>query len=231
MNKYSPLLLVSFLAIQCSTKQLTLSNPDAKLVEMSKSPCFGYCPTYDLIIYQNGIMKLNAKQNMKKNGMFIKQLSKNELKKLKKELAALKFETFNDEYKEAIADAPSTRITYYRENLKKSIFTNFNYPDPLQRFSIKLDTLATDGIWEPYIDNRITQEYLIQLKESNTLHDFLVRYKEQELMPIRKLDPANGQYWLVSAKIVPDQKDKFLSLLKKDTALQSAQLNKKVELR
>ena len=83
----------------------------------------------------------------------------------------------------------------------------------------------------PYIDNRTTQEYLIQLKEAKTLHDFLIRYKEQELMPIRKLDPANGQYWLVSAKIIPDQKDKFLSLLKKDTALQSAQLNKSVEMR
>ena len=90
MNKYIILLLLSFLAFQCSTKQLSLSNPDDKLVEMSKSPCFGYCPTYELIIFQNGIMKLNAKQNMKKNGMFTKQLSKNELKKLKKELADLK---------------------------------------------------------------------------------------------------------------------------------------------
>ena len=231
MKNYTIMVLGCLLISQCSTKQLSLANPTDKLVEMSKSPCFGYCPTYELIIFQNGSMKLHAKQNMKKNGVFTKQLSKSELNSLKKELEGLHLETYKDEYKEAIADASSTRLTYYNNEVKKSIFTNFNFPEPLQKFVTALDTLATDGIWLPYIDLRISQEYIVQLKESSTLHNFLVRYKEQELIPIRKLDPVSGQYWLVSAKILPEQKDKFLNLLKKDIDLLSAQGNKEVEMR
>lgn len=231
MKNYTLFVLLSLSVSQCNTKHLSLANSTDKLVEMSKSPCFGYCPTYDLTIFQNGTMKLNAKQNMKKSGVFIMQLSKNELKKLKKELLDLKLDSYLDEYKEAIADAPSTRITYYGDNVKKSIFTNFNYPEPLQQFAVKLDTLATNNSWEVYTDHRISQEYIVHLKESKTLHDFLVRFKEQELIPVKRLDPVTGQYWLVSARILPDQKDKFLSLLKKDMDVQSAQLNKAVEMR
>ena len=223
--------LLSLLFFQCSTKQLSVSNPSDKLVEMSKSPCFGYCPTYDLIVYQNGMMKLNAKQNMKNNGVFTMQLSKTELRAFKKELESLKLETYKDEYKEAIADAPSTRITYYGIEIKKSIYTNFNFPEPLQKWITKLDAMATDERWLPYSDNRTNHEYIVQLKASKTLHDFLVRYKEQEMVPIRKLDPVSGQYWLVAVKLLPDQKDKFLTLIKKDVDIISAQVNKAVEMR
>lgn len=229
--KYLFIVFACVISIHCSTQKSSAKGKSDKLIEMSKSPCFGYCPTYDLTIHQDGLMKLNAKQNMKVNGILTKKLDKKKLADLKKQLEKLKLAEYKDEYKEPVADAPSTKIIYYNGQIIKSIYTNFQYPAPLQKFSDYLDSLTLEEGWIHFTDVRLNQEYILLLQEGKVLYDVIKKYESYELVPVKKLDQASGQYWLMSAKVSESDKNILLSKLKSDPFIKTAQFNKEVEIR
>lgn len=223
-------LVWSFL-VQCSSKKVLVGRPGTKLLEMSKSPCFGYCPVYRVTIYQNGLMQLNAKQNMSLNGLYEHQLGKVELKKIKSILKELKLASFKNEYREPIADAPSTELIYYGENPEKRIFTNHQYPSDLQSFVDHIDSLALSDHWEKLVENRVKTEIILQLKPGMTISDVLKKYSAYDMMLGKRLDPTTNQYWTVTAMIEPETTDAFIKMLSEDPSIQQAQLNKSLDLR
>ena len=217
---------------QCSNKKLVVNQPGDKLFEMSKSPCFGRCPIYTVTVYQNGIMTLVAKDNMELKGKYTDTLTKSQLKDFKSKLKALRIKELNDEYREPIADAPATTVTYFEGADSKKIFTNFRYPDALQVFTEQLnDMVANTPAWTIVEDKTIKQEYLILLKPDAKLSEVLQRYQDYELTLGRRLDPATSQYWLVIAKVMPGSIDALLKTLQSDKDIQSAQTNKSLEPR
>ncbi|MFZ1714256.1 MAG: DUF6438 domain-containing protein [Saprospiraceae bacterium] len=231
MKQFIIISLVWSSLMQCSPKKVLVSTPGAKLFEMSKSPCFGYCPVYNVTIYQSGIMKLHAKQNMNINGMYTYQLTKVELKEIKSTLKDLNLAAFRDEYREPIADAPSTEIIYFGENPEKKIFTNYQYPGALQRFADRIDSMALSYHWEKLVENRTKTEFILQLEPGMTIADVLQKYNAYEMMLGKRLDPATNQYWTVTAMIEPGTTNAFIKMLSDDPAIQQAQLNKSLDLR
>ena len=224
------LLILFFFLVQCS-KKLVMTKPGDKLFEMSKSPCFGWCPVYTVTVYQNGSMQLLAKENLEMKGTYTHQMDKTTFKSFKTKLATLNIKGLNDEYRQPIADAPSTRVVYYEGTLEKKIFTNFQFPDSLQMFTTRLDEMVTDGDWIKVEDRRISQEYIILLQPEARLSAILQRYTFYEMTIGKRLDPATNQYWVVSAKVNPDERDKFLNLLRADKDIKSVQTNKALESR
>jgi hypothetical protein len=231
--KYPYLYLLFLVAFfQCSNKKQVIGQPGVKLFEMSKSPCFGRCPIYTVTIYQNGVMTLMAKDNMTLKGNYTSTMNKSELKDFKSKLKALQIKEFKDEYREPIADAPATTVTYFDGAESKKIFTNFRYPDSLQAFTEQLnDRVTHNSAWTLVEDKTVKQEYLILLKPETKLSDILQRYQDHELNIVRRLDPATSQYWLVIAKVLPENIELFLKTLRSDKDIQSAQTNKPLESR
>lgn len=218
--------------LECSNKKLTLNQPGDKLFEMTKSPCFGRCPVYTVTVYHSGQMILDAKDNLPWKGKYSSQMTPSELKTFKAKLKSLSIHGYKDEYREPIADAPSTTLTYYEGDSSKKIFTNFLYPDSLQSFTEQLNIMVTKNeSWKEVIDQREIIEYLILLKPEAKLSEILQRYQDHEMMMVKRLDPAINQYWLVTAKINQGETETFLKALRDDKDIQSAQLNKTLEQR
>ncbi len=221
------LLTVTF---ACSRKSGNLAQSNAKLFEMRKSPCFGYCPVYTLTVYQNGQVNLDAKQNFKPNGAFSRQMSNSEFKSFKSQLKSLKLATYQKEYKEPIADASATFITYYADSIF-NIMTNFRFPPALANVTDTLERMALNGkLWSFFHDHRITQEYIVQLKDGKSISDFLSRFESYDARMIRRLD-ANNSYWLISAKSDSDKVADLLNAIKRDEDIKNAQKNSTLEMR
>ena len=218
------------LLILACTKKIVPSTSGGKLLQMDKSPCFGYCPVYQLTVFDNGLLSLHAQQNLKDPGTYRYQMTKSELKQFKAQLAKLNLSTYKDEYREPIADAPSTTLTYYSDPIKK-IYTNFQYPDLLQKFTDSLDHMVINSSWEKFIDLRQKKEFIIHLKEGKTISGVLQRFSEYDLMLGKRLDPASSQLWMVTAQVLPQDEDGLLKKLKLDVDIKEAQTNKKLETR
>lgn len=222
-------LFIPLLLISCSKKNQPVSGQSQKLVEMTKSPCFGFCPVYRLVVFQDGLMRLEAKQNMKISGMFIKQLSTSEFHTLKTGMEKLKWEEFKEEYREPVADAPTTELTYFKSDFQKKIFTNFLFPAPLQTLTEELNQFALSENWNTWVDPRVRTEFIVLLKDGFSLSGLLREYNENELTMVKRLDPANGQYWLVAAMLIPGEENIFLAKLKKEPGVNDVQFNKSLD--
>lgn len=219
------------MAIACTRKIPSAAAQGEKLIEMEKSPCFGLCPVYHLTVYRNGSMKVHAKQNMKISGIHTLQLGKSEFKSLRTRLEKMGLEKYQDEYREPVADAPSTEVRYFIDGRPKKIFTNFIFPEPLQKITDELDQKATGEGWVKWIDQRIKQEYILLLEEGASLSNILEKFGEHEMMLVRRLDPATRQYWLVSCMVMPGEEKAMMEQIRKDPEVKEVQENRQLEER
>ena len=62
-----------------------------KLFEMKKNPCFGKCPAYKLVIYENGLVSFDGKRFVTKMGMYTKKLTKREFEGIQRAFNASDF--------------------------------------------------------------------------------------------------------------------------------------------
>ena len=77
------ILLVLALTSCASSKEATAQAVKKEAVlYYSKGPCMGKCPVYDLLVYADGMLIYNSKDNRRKKISVISRLSKEELEEL-----------------------------------------------------------------------------------------------------------------------------------------------------
>ncbi len=140
----SCLVLLSIISVGCSScKDKNENNIPIEVakninIELTKSECFGKCPAFTLV-YANGIIKLNAINNMKKQGIFTIKLSDNEIKDFYKYI--METEVLNDSkeesYDQTITDLPYSKMLI-RLNEK---FKEINYRLKPPKSITKVDEL------------------------------------------------------------------------------------------
>ncbi|HNR08536.1 MAG TPA: DUF6438 domain-containing protein [Saprospiraceae bacterium] len=231
MNRSILMLPLMVMAITCTRKTQSAAAQGEKLIEMDKSPCFGLCPVYRLTVYRDGLMKMDAKQNMKISGLHTLQLNKADIASLRSKLEKMGLEKYQEEYREPVADAPSTELRYYIDGKPKRIFTNFIFPAPLQKITEELDQWAMGENWAKWIDPRIKKEFILLLEEGVPLSNILQKFSEQDMMPVRRLDPATRQYWLVTCLVMPGEEKSLMEQLRKDAEIREVQENRTLEER
>jgi len=223
------ILIFLLIAGGCSKKIHSVTGQTQKLLEMSKSPCFGFCPVYHLVVFENGLMRLSAKQNMKISGIYTKQLSAGEIKEIKSGLEKMKLSEYKDEYREPVADAPSTEIIYYKDKAMKKIVTNFLFPEPLQNLTDELNQHTQSENWVIWTDLRVRTELIVLLQDGVALSGLLPNYRENELMMVKRLDPASANYWLLSALVNPGEENVLLTKLKREPGVKEVQFNRPLD--
>lgn len=118
---------------------------DFFLLSMERTTCFGSCPSYQLIIYDTGIVVYNGKYFVDSMGYFYGYLSLKEIEKIKKKANAIHFFELEDRYpmNTDIVDLPAT-ITILNMNgqAKKIINKNYETPPALIQFENLIDSLS-----------------------------------------------------------------------------------------
>lgn len=143
------ILLSGIFAFSCSSVKMDTAETATKLVEFSKSPCFGTCPSYNVIVYTDGSVEYTGKRHVERKGIFKKQLTESEYKALYVALKKENMYQYEDAYNADIMDGSKTRIIYYGEKGKKVFSTLYTFPGNTQAISDQFADLAmsTEG-WE-----------------------------------------------------------------------------------
>jgi hypothetical protein len=151
-------IIVSFLCLlfACKNKQKTAQtnnqNTETKtdtLVFMERSPCFGNCPVYSVLILDNGQGTYHGKKFVEKQGVFTFKLQKEELLQIHNMANEIDIFSLKDKYDRPITDIPSTVIIYKENGLRKEILDRVDAPAELKRFEKLIDILIADKDWQP----------------------------------------------------------------------------------
>ena len=134
----------------CKSVKMDSPQTATKLVEFSKSPCYGKCPSFSLLIMTDGSMEYIGKRNVERVGPYTKQLDAETYKKI---YVALKNEglyQYDDVYDKDTQDGSKTRIVYYGDEGRKAFGTMFTFPGNTQEIANSLLAIADDkNGWAP----------------------------------------------------------------------------------
>ena len=119
-----------------------LLNTDT-LLFYRRSACFGFCPTFDFTIYQNGIVKYDGIQHVDHLGTAYRLATDSWWVSVKSELRKFDFYKLAPVYpiepELYIPDLPHTIITLKETGTRKSVIDNHHAPKELKDFEIFIE--------------------------------------------------------------------------------------------
>jgi hypothetical protein len=94
-------------------------------VKIRKTHCSGDCPVFDMIVFNDGKVLFNGIENIPFKGIKEFILTKKQLKKLKDYFSKTSFNNYSESFIDiAIADFPSTFITYQNKEIEIKLWKN-----------------------------------------------------------------------------------------------------------
>ncbi|MEO1516994.1 MAG: DUF6438 domain-containing protein [Bacteroidota bacterium] len=237
-NAWLSLAILLLLASSCYPRKRNVPMDQlGKLIEMHKGACFGTCPVYGLVIYENGKVSFDGRMNTDKLGVHSKQLSKKEFKSIQERFEQANLSQYEDNYRSDIHDLPSTKIVYHGKGKSKSIKGDVARPDAVKELEKQLQDIAQSDGWtlvEPLKDapqdNIVAGEIIVEFHPSADIPDWVHKMEAYGLQLKRQMN-KKGNLWLVTydtSKISPAD---MLFKIKDTKEVYLAEHNRKVRTR
>ncbi len=205
-----------------------------KLVEMSKGPCFGFCPIYTLTVYSNGVVTYHGERNTNRQGTYLRILDKKQLSGLKSQLEKAELWQYQDLYKGRLPDLQTVTITYWEEGDFKTIAGKDGRPKAVVDIETKLEDIANTGDWKKMDgtadEEAPVNELIIQFVDGVNQGKWIKKFSKQDGKIVKQLAP-NSLYWLMSFDAKKIKPKEMLRLVRSDASIVSAELNKKLSSR
>jgi len=241
--KYGFIVLLGSLFVACkSSKKMENFTEEDLRFSMSKGACFGSCPVYELKVYHGGYATFEGKQNTERLGLYDKQLSKSDYKKVVKAFEKLDFDAFPSQFKSNIPDLPEIKIGYHNGDSFRVVAGKEDRPEDLMQAQFQLEKIVDNKEWkfvkslqeinkntkpEPSF---IYDEVIIEPKKGLLLPKWLKSMDKYGVRLIKKIAPALN-YYLIEYDTDKISAKEFISILHKDKDIQSAEFNKKTTQR
>ncbi len=227
----------------CTTSKKTASGPELFLYSMHQGPCFGFCPVYDLFVYESGKVVWDARRFNKTNGKFEKQLSDAELKTIKEAFKKANLFKMQDEYPTEVADLPTITLSETKKGKVKTVKGNEKMPESFEHCVELMRQLTQNGPWlmvEQYQEDEpqrnvqkeeyIYDEIIIEPNAGTSLPKWFRDNANYGIHLIRKISP-DLNLWLIGYDKNQLEPKMMLDMLKKDSSIKTAEFNKKTEER
>ena len=121
---------------------------DASVITMSKTPCFGTCPVYEITIDGKGNVSYDGKQNVKLEGKHEMNFPPDPVNEVFKAFAEGNFWDYEDEYTDNIADLHTTYIAFTHDGQSKRITDYYGSPKSLKELEKKVENLLETLVWQ-----------------------------------------------------------------------------------
>jgi hypothetical protein len=111
---------------------------------MERTPCFGKCPSYKIIIFNTGNVVYEGYTFADKEGKHTKKISKEQLKEIQSQMEVINLFELQDKYDSKITDLPSVLLYIEYKGNKKKILDRAGGPNELKQFEKLIDFLIID---------------------------------------------------------------------------------------
>jgi hypothetical protein len=122
---------------------------DSLFASISRSACYGRCPTYKLYIYFDGTVILDGIRFMEPIGKYSSKVSKEEIQAFIDKANEIEFMKMDDKYDSAITDIPSTTTSIVIDGVRKEVLRRQGYPQTILLLEQLFDELLTTKEWTP----------------------------------------------------------------------------------
>lgn len=146
MIRIISLIALSITFNACKSSQVPPA--DKAIIILKKTPCFGECPEYELMIFDDRKVVIDAKQHLEIEGRYISELSEDRYEALISEFKESNFFAFEDEYTSNITDLPTTFVTFRTEGKEKKIMDYHGAPEELKELEKAVHELIVELEWE-----------------------------------------------------------------------------------
>ena len=111
---------------------------------LERTPCFGTCPVYKLIIYPDGHAVYEGFQHVTHTGKYTTTFTKEELKAIADKAESINYFKLKNNYDSPVTDFPTTVTSLTINGKTKTISNRANAPAELREFEIYLEKLFKD---------------------------------------------------------------------------------------
>ena len=180
-EQISLLLFTLLIAVGCYPRKRNVALNDlSKVMELHKNACFGKCPVYGLIIYENGKATYNGKMHVEKLGLYSKQLSKQAFKAIRKAFQQADIWQYEDQYKSDVHDLPFVTLRHHKRDKMKAVGGDIARPEAVKALEKQMDAIANSDGWtllealEEEMDNSIIPgELIVRFHPSADIPDWI----------------------------------------------------------
>ncbi|MBT8220763.1 MAG: hypothetical protein KJP00_13115 [Bacteroidia bacterium] len=149
--KYLIIVFCSMITMNsCASKKKIVTDTTqlTRVLEVSKSPCFGECPVFTLSVYDNGLAVLDGQDNLKHIGLYHKILDKKVMASLMKTCDEAQLFSLKDSYMRRVMDLPTTSLAYSSDGQTKNISGNMDFPDGFKKVIKEVMDMIDEEDWE-----------------------------------------------------------------------------------
>ena len=112
-------------------------------IKLERTPCFGFCPAYSVLIYGNGTVNYNGMNFVETKGSKVYEISTDKVKELVTDIYETNYFSLKDRYEEQVTDLPSAITTVTIGGQTKSIYNYGNAgPQKLENLELKIDEIT-----------------------------------------------------------------------------------------
>jgi hypothetical protein len=136
LNNLLRIVIVAFvmIAVSCHSRIYNASasganHPDSVFASLQRAPCFGRCPAFTAVIYNNGTATYEGRSSVGRQGFYKGNIGTAEMKAILKSAEDLKIDTLQDEYiNRQLADFPSHGFSILINGKLKQVYVSDTDP-------------------------------------------------------------------------------------------------------
>ena len=126
----------------CGISKSDINKIESKeiLISLERKACYGTCPIYKMIIYDDGSAIYSGKKFVENIGLYKFTVTQEKIKYILAKAKEINFFEMRDEYTEAISDLPKT-ITFIKNGRnQKKVIDYYGAPKTLKDFENLVDS-------------------------------------------------------------------------------------------
>jgi hypothetical protein len=153
-NKIFVLILLSaFVACKPSMQTAGSSpaeHPDSVFASLKRSPCFGRCPAFTAVIYNNGKAEYEGRSSAVRQGLYRSVMSETQMKAIQKAASDMRLDTLNEKYiNEHLADFPPHSFSILINGSLKHVYVmDTDPPSSIEQFEKLLESEIEKLDWK-----------------------------------------------------------------------------------
>ncbi len=116
-------------------------------IEMTRTPCYGTCPWYSIVIDDQGEINYDGKKFVKNEGPYSGTLNEDDVQEIFDYAAEMRVDTLSERYDMGVMDLPGLRFVFTdKKGVESNVLVLSGGPQELQSLAGKIDALL-DRAW------------------------------------------------------------------------------------
>jgi hypothetical protein len=147
------IILVScFFAFACKSKKditYTQQSEQNVFLSLERTPCYGTCENFKVIIYSNGYCTYEGKNFVEKIGKYESVIDKKKIELIKNKATEINYFSLENSYNHTgITDIPATITEIFINDKSKRIENRYRGPQELKDFELYIEGIINDLPWK-----------------------------------------------------------------------------------